>query len=43
MTLSTILYVKVNRCVGVFVFGFFGDGESYIVHDYDDDADYDDG
>ena len=31
VTLNPILYVKVNGCVGVFVFGFFGDGESYIV------------
>ena len=30
-TMKEILYVKVNGCVGVFVFGFFGDGESYIV------------
>ena len=29
--MKEILYVKVNGCVGVFVFGFFGDGESYIV------------
>ena len=30
-TMKEILYVKVNGCVGVFVFVFFGDGESYIV------------